>query len=64
VYVIALIDWFIGYISTHQRRYNNPGSLLCLLIYLASCIACYSLSLACVVLFLLGVELVIGVVSV
>jgi hypothetical protein len=34
VYVIALIDWFIGYISTHQRRYNNPSSLICLLIYL------------------------------
>jgi hypothetical protein len=53
VYVIVLIDWFIGHISTHQRRYNNPSSLLCLLIYLASCVACYSLSLACVVLFLI-----------
>jgi hypothetical protein len=35
MYVIALIDWFIGHISTNQRWYNNPSSLLCLLIYLA-----------------------------
>jgi hypothetical protein len=53
MYVIALIDWFIGHISTHQHQYNNPSSLLCLLVYHASCVACYSLSLACVVLFLI-----------
>jgi hypothetical protein len=64
VYVIALINWFIGHIFTHQRWYNNPNSLLCLLIYLASCVACYSLCLACVVLFLLRVELVVDVISV
>jgi hypothetical protein len=52
VYVIALIDWFIGHISTYQHRYNNPSPLLCLLIYLTSCVTCYSLSLSCVVLFL------------
>jgi hypothetical protein len=52
VYVIALIDWFIGHISTHQRWYNNPSSLLCLLIYLGSCVVCYSLSLAYVGSFL------------
>jgi hypothetical protein len=53
MYVIELIDWFIGHISTHQRRYNNPSSLLCLLIYLACCVACYSFSLACVIFFLI-----------
>jgi hypothetical protein len=41
--VIALIDWFIRNISTHQRRYNNTCSLLYLLVYLASCLACYLL---------------------
>jgi hypothetical protein len=30
VYVIALIDWFIGHISTHQHRYNNHSSFACL----------------------------------
>jgi hypothetical protein len=43
VFVIALIDWLIRNISTHQHRYNNTCSLLYLLAYLASCLACYLL---------------------
>jgi hypothetical protein len=45
VIVIALTDWFIRNISTHQHRYNSTCSLLYLLVYLASCLACYLLSI-------------------